>query len=122
MLVSGSDDKNIILWGECGHRIQKIKTLHKDNIFSVVFVPESDDSLLLSASGDSSIFLHDLNHLGDSHVQDWSNCKERVKRLVVTESEPRLFWSACEDGFVRYFLYLKKLTLSFDFLKIVIKL
>lgn len=104
MLASGSDDKTIILWNESGKRIQRINTLHTENIFSVVYVPDSNDRLLVSAAGDKSIFLHDLNHLGDSHVQEWRNCKNRVKRLAVTESEPRLFWSACEDGILRYFL------------------
>lgn len=105
LLASGSDDQTVIVWGEDGRLIKRVSTAHVNNIFSVIFLNNSHDSLLASAAGDHLILLHDLDHLQaggtESHVQKWE-CKNRVKRLATCNALPRLFWSACEDGILRF--------------------
>ena len=87
---------------------------HYTNVFllfflisvSVLFVPESSDNLVVSASADRSVLLHDLPHISSgqvSHVQKWE-CEHRVKKLAITNAFPKLFWSASEDGVLRFVL------------------
>ncbi|KAH7727696.1 WD and tetratricopeptide repeats protein 1-like protein [Aphelenchoides avenae] len=104
LLASGSDDQHIILWDEAGRLKQRIQTAHTNNIFSVQFLPCSSDRLLVSAAGDAAVLLHDVDNIRHEafHIQRWE-CKNRVKRLAVTPQDPRLFWSASEDGELRQF-------------------
>uniref|UniRef100_A0A915DFY4 Uncharacterized protein n=1 Tax=Ditylenchus dipsaci TaxID=166011 RepID=A0A915DFY4_9BILA len=104
-LASGSDDRHICLWAEDGRCVQKFMSDHANNIFSVAFLVEQQDRLIVSASADRSVLLHDLNHVSagqPSHVQRW-DCDNRVKRLAITGGFPKLFWSASEDGVLRQY-------------------
>ncbi|KAL3123590.1 hypothetical protein niasHT_005135 [Heterodera trifolii] len=108
LLASGSDDQHIIVWREDGRLVQRLGTAHTNNIFSVLFIPHMRDRLLVSASGDAQVLLHDLEHQptaaadGHRHIQRWE-CGGRVKKLATCAAEPRLFWSTSEDGVLRQY-------------------
>jgi hypothetical protein len=75
----------------------------------------------LSAAGDSQILLHEIDELNTSndqttHIQKWvynliflskivielfKECGGRVKKLVTCHAEPKLFFSASEDGMLK---------------------
>lgn len=83
-----------------------------------MFVPGvARDHLVLSAAGDYTILLHDIESVQrrpppiprgsarpeqtpNSHLRRWE-CNNRVKRLAINRAEPRIFWSASEDGIVK---------------------
>ncbi|KAH0273456.1 WD40 repeat-like protein, partial [Aureobasidium melanogenum] len=134
-LASGSDDQHVNI-----HSYQpddsnsqfklatSIATGHRANIFSVKFMPHSNDRTVISAAGDSEVRIFDLEYSGATteasrasamalnagNVQDGvrrlsdgdTNCRvyrshgDRVKRIV-TESSPHLFLTCSEDGEVR---------------------
>lgn len=80
-------------------------TAHTNNIFSTVFVPDVRDHLVVSGAGDMQVLLHDVEKSNGSseepqHIQRWE-CGGRVKKLVTCAAEPRLFWSASEDGVLK---------------------
>ena len=100
MLASGSDDKTIIVWnGVTFKKLTRVSTPHEGNIFSVVWMPGSDDNLVASGAGDCRLALTDLE---TGHgLRNVLGHQGRVKRLTVSSDCPGLVWSGGEDGAVR---------------------
>lgn len=64
------------------------------------FLPNSNDSTIVSAAGDCKVHVHNIPKLETSEV--YSCHVGRVKRLATAPNVPYMFWSAGEDGTVRY--------------------
>lgn len=97
LLASGSDDVQVIVWDPFLHRpLSIIRTGHQGNIFSVKFLPSSNDSLIVTGAADCKIRVHDIN--SQETTQVFSSHAGRVKRLAVAPTVPFMFWSAAEDG------------------------
>lgn len=98
-MASGSDDVQIIIWDPFSYK--KLKTLqsgHQGNIFSVKFLPDSNDNTIASGAADCKVRVHDLKSSETTLV---CCCHMgRVKRLAVAPNAPFMFWSAAEDGLV----------------------
>ena len=102
LLLSGSDDYQVILWS--AYHQKKLKTLstsHTGNIFSVQFMPQTGDSIVISGAGDGKIEVREVE-TGET-CQVYTSHFERVKRLATDQSLPHLFFSASEDGTVMLF-------------------
>ncbi|KAG1683268.1 WD and tetratricopeptide repeats protein 1 [Nymphon striatum] len=100
-LISGSDDVNVILWDPFRHKkLQTLQTGHYGNIFSVKFLPSTDNTIITGAA-DSRIRMHDLVACETTHV--WSCHSGRVKRIATSPNVPHMFWSASEDGLIMQF-------------------
>jgi WD and tetratricopeptide repeat-containing protein 1 len=102
LLASGSDDQRIVIWNAFGYRqLASFHTGHRNNIFSVQFVPYTNDDLLLTCAGDNTVRLHSMKARDIDRCIHFYECHTaRVKRLAVTAASPHLFWSAGEDGLV----------------------
>jgi len=99
ILASGSDDQTVILWrGTSGDKLTQLSTDHQGNIFSVKFLPNQADNLLVTGAQDFRVCLLDVEK--QSCIQSASPHMGRVKRLAVSPDCPGLFWSAAEDGTV----------------------
>ena len=129
LLASGSDDTHLNI-----HTYQPdsstnpfsltatISTGHTANVFSVKFMPHSNDRTLVSCAGDSEVRVFDIEyssatsagngtlsnlydgtrylHAGNTNARVYRSHSNRAKRIV-TESSPHLFLSCSEDGEVR---------------------
>lgn len=102
LLASGSDDVQVIVWDPFRHKkLATIRTGHSGNIFSVKFLPQSCDNIVVSGAADCKIRVHDVNMREILHV---FGCHAgRVKRLAIVPDQPHLFWSASEDGTIMQF-------------------
>ena len=60
------------------------------------FLPNSNESILVSGAADCKIRVHELN--SSETTQVFSCHAGRVKRLATAPNLPFMFWSAAEDG------------------------
>ena len=96
-LASGSDDVRVIIWDPFnGKKVQSLTTGHTGNIFSVKFMPQTNNNLVVSGAADHKIQLHDMEML--KTLQTFKKHIYRVKRLEVASNCPNILWSASEDG------------------------
>ncbi|THD28587.1 26S proteasome non-ATPase regulatory subunit 7 [Fasciola hepatica] len=101
-LASGSDDCCLIIWDPFEHKhVFAMNTGHVGNIFSVKFMPNLNEYILVTGAADAKVRVHDISRMETRHV--FACHTSRIKRLATTRSEPFLFWSASEDGTVRQF-------------------
>ncbi|KAM5441929.1 hypothetical protein MferCBS31731_003192 [Microsporum ferrugineum] len=138
LLASGSDDKHLNIFSyqpESSDVSFFLKTTvitgHSANIFSVKFMPHSNDGTLVSCAGDSEVRVFDIEHQGRSantttpaftsarrrRINNFfsgmcylteNNTNSRVYRShadrvkrIVTENSPHHFLTCSEDGEVR---------------------
>ena len=64
--------------------------------FTFQFLPNSNDSILVSGAADCCIAVHDLNAM--ETTRSYSSHAGRVKRIATAPDVPFMFWSAAEDG------------------------
>ncbi|KKZ62209.1 hypothetical protein EMCG_03347 [[Emmonsia] crescens] len=137
LLASGSDDLHLNIYSYQPDSSTApfflnttIQTGHSANIFSVKFMPHSNDRTLVSCAGDSEVRVFDIEHSGrasaasefatsarsrrfnnffngmwylteaNTNARVYRSHADRVKRIV-TESSPYLFLTCSEDGEVR---------------------
>ncbi|CAJ0576038.1 unnamed protein product, partial [Mesorhabditis spiculigera] len=100
LLASGSDDRKAKIWGCDGQLLHTISTGHDHNIFGAEFIPNHNDQLIATSSGDHTARLHNLEYKDELCV--W-RAEGRVKRLATANDEAHLFWSASEDGAIRQY-------------------
>ncbi|KAK6503524.1 hypothetical protein TWF481_008538 [Arthrobotrys musiformis] len=130
LLASGSDDTHINIHQRSSSEstfshTHSISTGHTQNIFSVKFMPHSEDRTLISCAGDGEVRVFDVNYsassidgtnssfahsvrqtsrlsYGETNTRVYRAHRDRVKRII-TENSPHLFLTCSEDGDVRQF-------------------
>lgn len=101
LLASGSDDNHVIIWDPFKSKTKlDFLTPHQGNIFSVKFLPNSDDTLIATGAADHCIYVFDITRLSEPASPYWKCCchSQRVKRLATTAENANIFWSSGEDG------------------------
>ena len=99
-LLSGSDDKTLTVWdGLRCRKVCRLETPHEANIFSCVWLPGSEESLVASGAGDCKVCV--VSPETGALVKTVTGHQSRVKRLAVAQDSPGIVWSGAEDGTVR---------------------
>lgn len=102
-MASASDDYKVILWDPFKHKKNlEIVTPHRGNIFTVKFLPKSNNSRLATGAGDSHLFVFDVNR-PENPIWKCECHYLRVKRIAVAPEISDVFWSSSEDGQVFQF-------------------
>lgn len=100
VLASASDDLCVFLWNPHKNtKIASFQTPHRGNIFTVNFLPKTDDQKLVTGAADYCIFAFDLHNTDDPIFK--CRCHQsRVKRIACSPEVPSTFFSSGEDGCV----------------------
>ncbi|GAB2216862.1 hypothetical protein Drorol1_Dr00000009, partial [Drosera rotundifolia] len=110
LLISGSDDTRINIWGYSNRKlVHCIDTGHSANIFCTKFVPETSDELVASGAADAEVRVFNRSRLSGRGIEETAitpsahfQCHtRRVKKLAVEIGNPNVVWSASEDGTLR---------------------
>lgn len=103
-LLSGSDDQHLVISHAYNYKVlTNYKSSHKANIFSAKFLPCTNDTGIISCSGDGMILYSDLLRLNETHYNAF-NCHIGTTYEVATiPNDPYTFLSCGEDYTVRSF-------------------
>ncbi|GJN08209.1 hypothetical protein PR202_ga26105 [Eleusine coracana subsp. coracana] len=104
LLVSGSDDTNIILWDW----LAKTKKLvypsgHQENVFHARVMPFTDDSSIVTVAADGQVRVGQLKEGGEVITKQIGEHADRVHKLAIEPGSPYVFYSCGEDGLIQHF-------------------
>ncbi|PKA60759.1 Guanine nucleotide-binding protein subunit beta-like protein B [Apostasia shenzhenica] len=104
ILVSGSDDKKVILWDwETGFVKLSFSSGHKNNIFQARFMPSSDDRTIVTCAADGEVRLAVLQDGGYFVTTLLAKHDGRAHKIAIKPGSPHIFYSCSEDGLVQHF-------------------
>ncbi|POO01551.1 WD repeat containing protein [Trema orientale] len=104
LLVSGSDDKQVMFWDWASHtRRLSYAPGHHENIFQARIMPFTDDRHIVTSSGDGQIRLGQVLDDGQVDTTRLGTHEGHVYKLAVEPGSPHIFYSCGEDGLVQHF-------------------
>eukprot|EP00475_Leptophrys_vorax_P027763 TRINITY_DN3963_c0_g1_i1.p1 TRINITY_DN3963_c0_g1~~TRINITY_DN3963_c0_g1_i1.p1 ORF type:complete len:483 (+),score=105.50 TRINITY_DN3963_c0_g1_i1:8-1456(+) len=97
-LLSASRDHSVRVWDfEIGAAV-KCFAEHTGWVFSADFFPDSNNSLIVSASFDRLVKLWDTREAGDNSVHSFEGHTNAVNSVSISWFNDRQFWSSGNDG------------------------
>ncbi|KAF8051703.1 hypothetical protein N665_1682s0008 [Sinapis alba] len=104
ILVSGSDDRQIMLWNLLnGSRTLSYPSGHCENVFQTKFIPFTDDRTIITSGADGQVRLGQILENGKVETKRLGRHHGRVYKLAALPGDPNVFYSCGEDGFVQHF-------------------
>ncbi|KAJ8940357.1 hypothetical protein NQ314_010739 [Rhamnusium bicolor] len=104
-ILSGSDDQHLVITNGHNYKVKaNYCTSHHANIFSAKFLPCTNDTQIVSCSGDGIILHTDLNRPQETYDNQF-NCHAGTTtyEVITIPNDPNSFLSCGEDGTVRWF-------------------
>ncbi|XP_054164776.1 DDB1- and CUL4-associated factor 6-like [Oppia nitens] len=103
-ILSGSDDQHLCVTHAYTYEIlASVRSGHRSNIFSAKFLPNTNDTHVVSCSGDGIVIFTNLER-PDTSLVNVFNCHFGTAYEVTTvPNDPNTFLSCGEDGTVRWF-------------------
>lgn len=104
LLVSGSDDKQVIFWNWATKSKQfSYYSGHLENIFQARIMPFTDDQRIATSSADGQVRLGQVWEGGRVDTKRLGGHQGRVHKLAVEPGSPHILYSCGEDGLVQHF-------------------
>ncbi|XP_066375526.1 uncharacterized protein [Miscanthus floridulus] len=104
LLLSGSDDRTLVLWDwqEAAPALS-FHTGHNNNVYHALFMPVSGDRSIVSCAADGEV-IHSQIQEGDRVITDkLVELEFAVHRLAVEPASPHTFYCCCQDSSVWLF-------------------
>lgn len=104
ILVSGSDDRRVILWNwEIGSVKLSFHSGHGNNVFQAKFMPYSDDLSLVTCAADGQVRHAQIVEGGHVETSLLGRHQGRAHKLAIEPGSPHIFYTCGEDGLVQHF-------------------
>ncbi|XP_061337441.1 uncharacterized protein LOC133284445 isoform X2 [Gastrolobium bilobum] len=104
ILVSGSDDRRIILWDwESGQIKLSFHSGHSNNVFQAKMMPYSDDRSIVTCAADGQVRHAQIVEGGGVETNLLAKHQGRAHKLAIEPGSPHIFYSCGEDGLVQHF-------------------
>ncbi|MBA0572634.1 hypothetical protein Golob_002961, partial [Gossypium lobatum] len=102
ILVSGSDDKRVILWDwETGNAKLTFQSGHVNNVFQAKIMPYSDDRSLVTCAADGQVRHAQILERG-VETKLLAKHQGRAHKVVIEPGSPYIFYTCGEDGLVQH--------------------
>ncbi|XP_010646524.1 uncharacterized protein LOC100251996 isoform X2 [Vitis vinifera] len=103
ILVSGSDDRRIILWDwESGHVKLSFESGHINNVFQAKFMPYTDDRSIVTCAADGQVRRAQILESGRVETTLLAKHQGRAHKLAIEPGSPYIFYTCGEDGLVQH--------------------
>ncbi|XP_077246731.1 uncharacterized protein LOC143886571 isoform X2 [Tasmannia lanceolata] len=104
ILVSGSDDRMIMLWNwDAGVVKLAFHSGHINNVFQAKMMPYTGDRTIVTCAADGQVRLAQLQEGGRVDTVNLAWHEGRVHKLAIEPGSPHIFYSCGEDGLVQHF-------------------
>ncbi|TYI49497.1 hypothetical protein E1A91_D12G038800v1 [Gossypium mustelinum] len=102
ILVSGSDDRRVILWDwETGNAKLVFQSGHVNNVFQAKFMPYTDDRCLVTCAADGQVRHAQILERG-VETRLLAKHQGQVHKLAIEPGSPHIFYTCGEDGLVQH--------------------
>ncbi|KAI0489060.1 hypothetical protein KFK09_028901 [Dendrobium nobile] len=104
LLVSGSDDRMIMVWHwDSGTVKLSFHSGHGNNVFQAKFMPYTDDRIIVSCAADGEVRHTQILDGGKVATTLLGQHEGRAHRLAIEPGSSHIFYSCGEDGLVQHF-------------------
>ncbi|KAF7144345.1 hypothetical protein RHSIM_Rhsim05G0052400 [Rhododendron simsii] len=104
ILVSGSDDRSVILWDwESGRVTLSFDSGHNNNIFQAKIMPYTEDRSIVTCAADGQVRHAQILERGEVHTKMLGTHHGRAHMLAIEPGSPHILYTCGEDGLVQHF-------------------
>ncbi|KAK9944230.1 hypothetical protein M0R45_009808 [Rubus argutus] len=104
ILISGSDDRRLILWNwETGKVRLSFHSGHNNNVFQAKFMPYSDDRSIVTCAADGQVRHTQILERGQVESSMLARHRGRAHKLAIEPGSSHIFYTCGEDGLVQHF-------------------
>ncbi|KAL9415532.1 hypothetical protein AB3S75_043760 [Citrus x aurantiifolia] len=104
ILISGSDDRRVILWDWKTERVKlSFHSGHNDNVFQAKIMPFTDDRSIVTCAADGQVRHAQILESGGVETKLLGKHQGRAHKLAIEPGSPHVFYTCGEDGLVQHF-------------------
>ncbi|KAI9180564.1 hypothetical protein LWI28_006091 [Acer negundo] len=104
ILVSGSDDRRVILWDwQTGNVKLLFHSGHGNNVFQAKIMPYTDDRSIVTCAADGQVRHAQILERGRVETKLLAKHQGRAHKLAVEPGSSHIFYTCGEDGLVQHF-------------------